>query len=49
MASSPTPPADTGLPCSWEPLRDAVIEALRDGGIGQGATSPYLLAVLERS
>jgi SAM-dependent methyltransferase len=33
----------------WEPLREAVIAALRDGGIGAGATSPYLLAVLERS
>lgn len=33
----------------WEPLRDAAIAALRDGGIGAGATSPYLLATLERS
>ena len=32
----------------WEPLRAAAIEALRDGGIGDGATSPYLLAVLQR-
>ena len=32
----------------WEPLREAAIEALRDGGIGDGATSPYLLAVLTR-
>lgn len=30
----------------WEPLRDDVIAALRAGGIGEGATSPYLLAVL---
>lgn len=32
----------------WEPLREAAIEALRTGGIGDGATSPYLLAVLTR-
>ncbi len=32
----------------WARLRDAVIEALRDGGVGAGATSPYLLAVLAR-
>ncbi len=33
---------------AWEPLREAVIAALRDGGIGAGATSPYLLTVLQR-
>lgn len=33
---------------AWEPMREAAIDALRDGGIGQGATSPYLLAVLTR-
>jgi SAM-dependent methyltransferase len=32
----------------WEALRTAAIAALRDGGIGDGATSPYLLAVLQR-
>jgi SAM-dependent methyltransferase len=32
----------------WERLRHAVIAALREGGIGAGATSPYLLAVLQR-
>lgn len=32
----------------WEPLRDDVIAALREGGIGAGATSPYLLALLDR-
>lgn len=32
----------------WDPLREASIAALRDGGIGAGATSPYLLAVLAR-
>jgi SAM-dependent methyltransferase len=32
----------------WPELRTAVIAALRDGGIGDGATSPYLLAVLDR-
>ena len=32
----------------WEPLREAAIAALREGAIGEGATSPYLLAVLER-
>jgi ubiquinone/menaquinone biosynthesis C-methylase UbiE len=32
----------------WEPLREAVIAALREGAIGAGATSPYLLAVLQR-
>jgi SAM-dependent methyltransferase len=32
----------------WEPLREAVIAALRAGAIGEGATSPYLLAVLDR-
>jgi SAM-dependent methyltransferase len=32
----------------WEPLRDAVIAVLREGGMGSGATSPYLLAVLDR-
>jgi SAM-dependent methyltransferase len=32
----------------WEPLREAVIAALREGAIGEGATSPYLLAVLDR-
>jgi SAM-dependent methyltransferase len=32
----------------WEPLRDAAIAALREGAIGEGATSPYLLAVLTR-
>ena len=32
----------------WEPLRDDVIAALRDGGVGAGATIPYLLAVLNR-
>ena len=30
----------------WAPLREAAIEALRDGGMGAGAPSPYLLAVL---
>jgi len=33
----------------WEPLRDAVVAALREGGMGDGATSPYLLAVLRRA
>jgi SAM-dependent methyltransferase len=33
---------------SWPRLRGDVIAALRDGGIGSGATSPYLLARLER-
>ena len=28
----------------WAPLREAAIEALRDGGMGAGAPSPYLLA-----
>jgi SAM-dependent methyltransferase len=32
----------------WEPLREAALAALREGGIGHGATSPYLLAVLDR-
>jgi SAM-dependent methyltransferase len=32
----------------WEPLREASIEALREGAIGEGAPSPYLLAVLTR-
>ncbi len=32
----------------WAPLKQAAIEALRDGRIGQGATSPYLLAMLQR-
>jgi len=32
----------------WEPLREASIAALREGGIGTGATSTYLLAVLDR-
>ncbi len=32
----------------WEALRTAAIAALRDGGMGDGATSPYLLAVLQR-
>jgi SAM-dependent methyltransferase len=33
---------------AWEPLREAAIAALREGAMGEGATSPYLLAVLER-
>jgi ubiquinone/menaquinone biosynthesis C-methylase UbiE len=33
----------------WEALREGSIAALRDGGIGQGAGSPYLLAVLTRA
>lgn len=33
---------------TWEPLREAAIEALRAGKIGDGATSPYFLAVLTR-
>ena len=33
----------------WSGLRRAVIAALRDGGIEDGATSPYLLARLARS
>jgi len=32
----------------WEPLREAAIAALRDGGVGGGAASPYLLTVLQR-
>jgi len=32
----------------WERLRGAAIEALRAGGIGDGAASPYLLALLTR-
>jgi SAM-dependent methyltransferase len=32
----------------WEALREVAIAALRDGGIGEGETSPYLLAVLTR-
>jgi ubiquinone/menaquinone biosynthesis C-methylase UbiE len=32
----------------WLKLREAVIAALRDGGLEDGATSPYLLAVLHR-
>ncbi len=36
-------------PQQWETLREAAIAALRDGGIGAGATSPYLLAVLGRA
>jgi len=32
----------------WEPLREAAITALHEGGIGNGATSPYMLAVLDR-
>lgn len=32
----------------WGRLREDAIEALRDGGIGRGATSPYLLTVLRR-
>lgn len=32
----------------WESLRVAVIEALVEGGIGRGASSPYLLATLRR-
>jgi SAM-dependent methyltransferase len=32
----------------WSELSAAVVAALRDGGIGDGATSPYLLAVLDR-
>ena len=35
-------------PADWERLREDVIAALRDGAIDAGATSPYLLAVLER-
>ncbi|MGI8731056.1 MAG: hypothetical protein ACR2LK_13925 [Solirubrobacteraceae bacterium] len=33
----------------WETLREAVIAALHEGGIEDGAASPYLLAVLTRS
>lgn len=33
---------------AWPELRASVIAALRDGGIESGATSPYLLARLER-
>lgn len=33
---------------AWEPMRAEAIAALREGGIGEGATSPYLLAVLTR-
>jgi SAM-dependent methyltransferase len=33
---------------AWPPLREATIAALREGGVGAGATSPYLLAVLRR-
>lgn len=32
----------------WDRLRAASIAALREGAMGAGATSPYLLAVLER-
>ena len=32
----------------WDPLREAAAEALREGGIDEGATSPYLLAILTR-
>jgi hypothetical protein len=32
----------------WDRLREASLAALREGGLGSGATSPYLLAVLER-
>lgn len=32
----------------WAPLREAAIAALREGAMGEGATSPYLLAVLRR-
>jgi SAM-dependent methyltransferase len=32
----------------WQCLREAAITALREGGIATGATSPYLLAVLDR-
>jgi SAM-dependent methyltransferase len=32
----------------WDDLREAAIAALREGAIGTGATSPYLLAVLDR-
>ena len=32
----------------WEPMREEAIAALRADGIGDGATSPYLLAVLTR-
>ncbi len=32
----------------WEPMREEAIAALRADGIGEGATSPYLLAVLTR-
>jgi len=32
----------------WDRLREDSLAALREGGMGVGATSPYLLAVLER-
>jgi ubiquinone/menaquinone biosynthesis C-methylase UbiE len=32
----------------WDAFRAGSIAALRDGGMGRGATSPYLLAVLTR-
>lgn len=35
-------------PAAWDQLRETSIAALAQGGLGAGATSPYLLAVLER-
>ena len=34
---------------AWDRLREGSIAALREGAIGDGAPSPYLLAVLERA